>query len=96
MRLREALNKLTLRFPDRAPAVDEDRILCDCFFYGMKAELKSSVRHLFDSPDVPFSMLLTAARRNELEEIEQKPVKSSKQSCKGWSERENFSTNRVN
>ena len=36
----------------------------------MKAELKSSVRHLFDSPDVSFSTLLTAARRNELEEIE--------------------------
>ena len=47
VRLREALNKLTLRFPDRVPAGD-DRILCDCFFYGMKAELKSCVRHLFD------------------------------------------------
>ena len=75
VRLREALNKLTLRFPDRVPAGDEDRILCDHFFYGMKAELKSSVRHLFDSPDVSFSMLLTAARRNELEEVEQKPVR---------------------
>ena len=70
VRLREALNKLTLRFPDRVPAGD-DRILCDRFFYGMKAELKSCVRHLFDSPDVSFSTLLTAARRNELEEIEQ-------------------------
>ena len=29
VRLREALNKLTLRFPDRVPAGDEDRILCD-------------------------------------------------------------------
>ena len=27
VRLREALNKLTLRFPDRVPAGDEDRIL---------------------------------------------------------------------
>ena len=71
VRLREALNKLTLRFPDRVPAGDDDRILCDCFFYGMKAELKGCVRHLFDSPDVSFSTLLTAARRNELEEIEQ-------------------------
>ena len=62
-------------------------------FYGMKAELKSSVRHLFNSPDVSFSMLLTAARRNELEEVEQKPVRGPKQSCKGWSGRENFSTN---
>ena len=82
VRLREALNKLTLRFPDRVPAGDEDRILCDHFFYGMKAELKGSVRHLFDSPDVSFSMLLTAARRNELEEIEQKPVRIQSKATK--------------
>ena len=82
VRLREALNKLTLRFPDRVPAGDEDRILCDHFFYGMKAELKSSVRHLFDSPDVSFSMLLTAARRNELEEVEQKPVRVQNKAAK--------------
>ena len=71
VRCREALNKLTLRFPDRVPAGDDDRILCDCFFYGMKVELKSCVRHLFDSPDVSFSTLLTAVRRNELEEMKQ-------------------------
>ena len=82
VRLREALNKLTLRFPDRVPAGDEDRILCDRFFYGMKAELKGSVRHLFDSPDVSFSTLLTAARRNELEEIEQKPVRIQSKATK--------------
>ena len=82
VRLREALNKLTLRFPDRVPTGDEDRILCDHFFYGMKAELKSSVRHLFDSPDVSFSMLLTAARRNELEEVEQKPVRVQNKATK--------------
>ena len=89
VRLREALNKLTLRFPNRVPAGDEERILCDCFFYGMKAELKSSVRHLFDSPDVSFSMLLTAARRNELEEVEQKHVRVQN---KAKVEEENFST----
>ena len=82
VRLREALNKLTLRFPDRVPAGDEDRILCDHFFYGMKAELKSSVRHLFNSPDVSFSMLLMAARRNELEEVEQKPVRVQNKAAK--------------
>ena len=48
----------------------------------MKAELKSSVRHLFDSPDVSFSMLLTAARRNELEEVEQKPVRVQNKAAK--------------
>ena len=82
VRFSEALNKLTLRFPDRVPAGDDDRILCDNFFYGMKAELKSSVRHLFDSPDVSFSMLLTAARRNELEEVEQKPVRIQNKATK--------------
>ena len=80
--LREALDKLTLRFPDRVAAADEDRVLCDHFFYGMKAELKSSVRHLFDSPDVSFSTLLTAARRNELEEVEQKPVRIQNKATK--------------
>ena len=48
----------------------------------MKAELKGSVRHLFDSPDVSFSTLLTAARRNELEEIEQKPVRIQSKATK--------------
>ena len=48
----------------------------------MKAELKSSVRHLFDSPDVSFSMLLIAARRNELEEVEQKPVRVQNKAAK--------------
>ena len=81
VRFREALNKLTLRFPDRVPAGDEDRILCDHFFYGMKTELKSSVRHLFDSPDVSFSTLLTAARRNELE-VEQKPIRIQNKAIK--------------
>ena len=44
--------------------------------------MKSSVRHLFDSPDVSFSMLLTAARRNELEEVEQKPVRIQNKAAK--------------
>ena len=82
VRLREALNKLTLRFPDRVPAGDEDRILCDHFFYGMKAELKSSVRNLFDSPDVSLGMLLMAARRNELEEVDQKPIRIQSRAVK--------------
>ena len=82
VRFMESLNKLTLRFPDRVPAGDEDRILCDHFFYGMKAELKSSVRHLFDFPDVFFGMLLTAARRNELEEIDHKPIRIQSKAVK--------------
>ena len=38
-------------------------------------ELKSSVHHLFDAPDASFNILLTAARRNELEEIDGKSTK---------------------
>ena len=47
----------------------------------MKAELKSSVRHLFDSPEVSFSVLLTAARRNELE-VDQKPIRIQSRAAK--------------
>ena len=63
----------------------------------MKAELKGSVRHLFDSPDVSFSMLLTAARRNELEEIEQKPVRiQSKVTKAGVEEKVSPQTESIN
>ena len=41
----------------------------------MQPELKSSVQHLFDSPDVSFNILLTAARKNELEETDGKSTK---------------------
>ena len=40
------------------------------------------VLDMFDSPDVSFSMLLTAARRNELEEVEQKPVRVQNKATK--------------
>ena len=63
------------RFPDRIPPGDEDKILCDRFFYGMRPEIKNSVRHLFDTPEVTFSILLTAARRNELEDSESKTTR---------------------
>ena len=36
----------------------------------MEPELKTSVQHLFNSCDVTFGKLLTAARRNELEEVD--------------------------
>ena len=42
----------------------------------MCPELKSSVRHLFDAPDVSFNILLTAARHNELEETDGKATKA--------------------
>ena len=65
VQLREALNRLMMRFPERIFSGNEDKIPCDCFFYGMKPELKASVWHLFDSNDVTFGRLLTATRRNE-------------------------------
>ena len=89
VQLREALNRLTMRFPDRIPPGDEDKILCDCFFYGMKPELKASVWHLFDSHDVTFGRLLTAARRNELKEVDGKTTKV--QSKMGIVEKEGLS-----
>ena len=85
VRFREALNKLTLQFPDKIPPGDEDRILCDRFFYGMENELKSSVKHLFDSPEVTFNLLLTAARRNELEDLDSKIKVHSKAQVSGES-----------
>ena len=75
-------NVVCKQFYQLKQAGDEDTILCDHFFYGMKAELKSSVRHLFDSPEVSFSTLLTATRRNELEELEQKPIRVQSKAAK--------------
>ena len=59
VRLREALNKLTLRFTDKVPAGDEDRILCDHFFYGMKAVPANSYSMLY-----PGSVRAKVALRN--------------------------------
>ena len=62
------LSKLSLRFPDRVPKEDHDKILKDRFFYGIKPELRNSIRHLYDNDLVTFSQLLVKARRNEEEE----------------------------
>ena len=68
IRLRDMLTKLSLRFPDRIPKEDHDKILKDRFFYGIKPELHNSIRHLYDNDSVTFSQLLVKARRNEEEE----------------------------
>ena len=47
------------------------------------------MRHLFDTPEVMFSILLTTARRNELEDSESKSTKV--QSKSGVIEKENNS-----
>ena len=44
-------------------------MLRDHFFYGIKAEMRNSIRHLYDSEKVTFGELLLKARRNEDEEM---------------------------
>ena len=39
IQLRDMLTKLSIRFPDRIPKEDHDKILKDRFFYGIKSEL---------------------------------------------------------
>ena len=64
IRLRDALTNLTSRFPERVPAKDHDKMLRDRFFYGIKAEMRNSIRHLYDD-----EKLLMKARRKEDEEV---------------------------
>ena len=49
VQIREALDRLTVRFPGGILPHEEDRTLCDRLFYGMKSELKNGVRHLYNS-----------------------------------------------
>ena len=72
--LRDMLTKLSIRFPDRVPKEDHDKILKDRFFYGIKVELRNNIRHLYDNESVTFSQLLMKAHRNEEEEITSRVV----------------------
>ena len=74
IRLRDMLTKLSVRFPDRVPKEDHDKILKDRFFYGIKSELRNSIRHLYDNESVTFSQLLVKAPRNEEEETTSRVV----------------------
>ena len=67
IRLRDMLTKLSIRFPDRVPKADHDKILKDRFFYGIKSELRNSIRHLYDDESITFLQLLVKAHRNEEE-----------------------------
>ena len=69
IRLRDALTNLTSRFPERIPVKDHDNMLRDRFFYGIKAEMRNSIRHLYDNEKITFGELLMKARRNEDEEV---------------------------
>ena len=69
IRLRDALANLSSRFQERVPRGDHERMLRDRFFYGVKAEMRNSIRHLYDDDKVMFGELLLKARRNEDEEV---------------------------
>ena len=72
--LRDALTRLSLRFPNRAPKEDQDKILKDCFFYGIHPNLWNSIHHLYDDEMITFSQLLVKAHHNEEEEMTSKLV----------------------
>ena len=74
IQLRDALTRLSLRFPDRAPKEDQDKTFKDHFFYGICPDLRNSIRHLYDDEMVIFSQLLIKAHRNEEEEMTSKLV----------------------
>ena len=71
IQLRDMLTKLSIQFLDRVPK-DHDKILKDRFFYGIKSELRNSIRHLYDNESITFSQLLVKARQNEEEETTSK------------------------
>ena len=54
IQLRDALTRLSLRFPDRAPKEDQDKTLKDRFFYGICPDLQNSIRHLYDDEMATF------------------------------------------
>ena len=71
------LTRLSIRFPDRAPKEDHDKILQDHFFYGIRSDLQNSIHQLYDDDTVTFSQLLVKACRNEEEEMTSKLVNRS-------------------
>ena len=85
IRLRDASANLTSRFPERVPREDHEQMFRDRFFYGIKAEMRNSIRHLYDNEKVTFGDLLLKARRNEDEEMLAKIM--SKASLIGSSEK---------
>ena len=74
IRLRDMLTKLSIQFLEQVPKADHDKILKDWFFYGIKSELRNSIRHLYDDESITFLQLLIKAHRNEEEETTSKIV----------------------
>ena len=71
------LTLLSIRFPDRVPQEDHDRILRDHFFYGIKSDICNSICHIYDDETVTFPQLLVKAHRNEEEETTSKLINKS-------------------
>ena len=62
IRLQDTLTRLSLRFPDRVPKEDHDKILKDHFFSGIRSDLWNSIHHLYDDETVTFLWLLVKVR----------------------------------
>ena len=84
IRLRDMLTQLSIRFPDGVPKEDHDKILKDCFFYGIRSDIRNSIHHLYDDDTVTFSQLLVKAHRDEEEETTSKLV-NKECSCRLYS-----------
>ena len=71
------LTLLSIKFPDRVPKEDHDKILKDHFFYGIRSDICNSICHLYADETVTFSQLLVKAHRNKEDEATSKLVKKS-------------------
>ena len=72
--LRDVLTWSSIRFPDRVPKEDHDKILKDHFFYGIRLDIHNSIHHLYDDETVTFSQPLVKAHRNEEEDTTSKLI----------------------
>ena len=52
IQLRDMLTQLSIRFPDGVPKEDHNKILKDCFFYGIRSDIHNSKCHLYDDDKV--------------------------------------------
>ena len=75
--LRVMLTRLSIRFADRVPKGDHDKILKDHFFYGIRSDIHNSIHHLYDNEAVTFSQLLVKVHQNEEEDITSKLLSKS-------------------
>ena len=77
IQLRDMLTQLSIRFSDRVPKGDHEKISKDCFFYGIRSYICNIIHHLYDDETVTFSQLLVKAHRNEEEDTTSKLLSKS-------------------